>query len=492
MTCEGFAFARLGINPADIGQRIIDGLGPALYVLGGNCPAFDFAKMLSNPTSNLPVLFSSLRYRSHKLEQTIYPQLTGVDVDEYWFGLGPWENTLCARSGSNTYSCRAGTWVLGVPGPTSTFKSVPGVMLSSAIKSGSTTLKLLGPPSSTQLLGSALNKITNCQTSGDGLTYFVRSANGWHTYNKITEDWVGIGPDDVSWWLVPSFDGRSLVLTGPASNFHYKIGSADMQTKVADGVGSVYGAVLGATVFVARGSNIYTVGSLNVRSLIYTLPAGAATGIWADDLTVWVATTVGTYMSNDAGWTWTVLNDEFAVGPGLFTKPGSASIWTHSDETFSETIGFPLRLTNGGLLANPSTGWRNGFEDKTMTTASTEILETTTAALSPNGLYLLTNVNGVITVYLNAWNSAKFAEWCNSHDCKAGYARYCQAFGTIDPGCRTDTPGGPDIPGGPDTPNSPSPTPGKGLSTLAIVMIVLGVLALLIGAGFALLRKKSP
>ena len=489
MTCEGFARTRLEICPEDIEQRLADGLGPALHVLGGPCTQFDFNQLLNaqSPLAQLPVLFSSSRYRSHRLEQTSYLQLTAFAMDEYWFGLGTWGDTLCARSGSNCYVFNSGTWYFP-PLPTVNFKSVPGVMLS-ATQSGSTLLSVSGSPDRT--LGSALGSPQNCQLSGNGLAYFVRTAAGWNEFDEQSGDWVGIEPNYPGSWLVTSFDGNTIVQTNSShvqGEFHYKIGPADTQTNIADGSGQVYVAALGDTIFVARDSSISTVGSLNILKLIYTLPTGLTTGVWADDVTVWVATTIGTYMSNDAGWTWTVLLNEFAVGPGLFTKPGSDNIWRNSDEPFSEAIGFPLRLTNGGLLLSPSTGWRSGFEDKTMGDAATEILETTTAALSPNRLYLLTNVDGVITLYLNAWNSARFAEWCNSNDCKAAYARYCQAFGNIDTGCRTDTPGGP---GTPITPSPPSTTPGKGLSTLAIVMIVLGVLAILIGAFVAYLKNKK-
>ena len=400
-------------------------------------------------------------------------------MDEYWFGLGTWGDTLCARSGSNCYVFNSGTWYFP-PLPTVNFKSVPGVMLS-ATQSGSTLLSVSGSPDRT--LGSALGSPQNCQLSGNGLAYFVRTAAGWNEFDEQSGDWVGIEPNYPGSWLVTSFDGNTIVQTNSShvqGEFHYKIGPADTQTNIADGSGQVYVAALGDTIFVARDSSISTVGSLNILKLIYTLPTGLTTGVWADDVTVWVATTIGTYMSNDAGWTWTVLLNEFAVGPGLFTKPGSDNIWRNSDEPFSEAIGFPLRLTNGGLLSK-SPQWRNGFEDKTMTTASTEILATTTAALSPNGLYLLTNVNGVITLYLNAWNSARFAEWCTSNNCTAGRARYCQAFGNIDPSCKTNTPGGP----------SPPTTPPKNFPVWAIALIVLGGLALIGGLFYAVSWKKK-
>jgi hypothetical protein len=494
MTCEGFACARLEICPGDIEQRIADGFGPALNVLGGNCPAFNFSQMVSAsvPTSKLPVLFSSSRYRSHNLEQTIYPKaiVSGVTIIEYWFGLGPAGNTLCARANSGCYYFDLGKWVAGLPGADSSFRSVPDVILSSLKFTGVTTLRKLGPPAVSRTLSNTAAVVSSCQMSGDGLTYFWRTSGGWKIYDGTNNTVVPIQPQDAALWLVPSFDGNTIVLTrSPFDANHgevvYKIGSANTETKEAIGSGTeVFAAALGDTVFVARGASISTVGSLNVYKLVYTLPSGLATGMWADNVTVWIATTVGTYMSNDAGWTWTFLEDVFAVGPGLFTKTGSANIWTNSDETFSETIGFPLRMTNGGLLSSPSTGWRNGFEDKTMNSAYTEILSTTTNALSPNGLYLLTNVGGVITLYLNTWNSAMFSEWCNSNDCRAGRAKYCQAFGEIDPECKTDTPAGP------SPPTTPPEKPPKNFPVWAIALIVLGGLALIGGLFYATSRKK--
>ena len=482
MDCEAFACARLEPCPSDVGQRIADGLGDALALLGTNCGEFDFNQLVSAdiPTAHLPVLFSTLKYRSPNLEATMYPKLeiAGADVNEYWFGLGPWGDTLCARSGSLTFCYHLGSWTLlnGLPSGINTVKSVPGVMLSD-VRGNMTLYTLWG----SNELGS-LGTLSNCQMSGDGLTYFANNSTGWKRYNEVNGTWDSVGVNGSNLWLVPSFDGTSLVLTNldTSGEFFYKVGSASVHSTTVGGSGKVYGAVLGSTVFVARGQFIHTVGSLHVLSLIYTLPAGAVTGIWADDVTVWVTTTIGTLMSNDAGWTWTVLENQFAVGPGLFTKLGSADIWRNSDEPFSQAVGFPLRLTNGGLLSK-SPQWRNGFEDKTMTTASTEILATTTAALSPNGLYLLTNVNGVITLYLNAWNSARFAEWCTSNNCTAGRARYCQAFGNIDPSCKTNTPGGP----------SPPTTPPKNFPVWAIALIVLGGLALIGGLFYAVSWKKK-
>lgn len=487
MACENFACTRLNICPLDIKQRIADGFGAALYVLGDPCTPFDFNQLVSaiSPTSQLPVLFSSLRYRSHQLEDTSYPQLDVFVMNEYWFGLDVWgDDSLCARSGSRCYIFHAGTWYFP-PLPTATFKSEPGVILSGT-SSGDALLSVKGYP--TRTLGSMPSAITNCQMSGDGLTYFVKTSTGWNQFDDINKDWIELEPNYPSSWLVSSFDGTTIVQTNSSlipDEFHYKIGSDHTQADIANGSGSeVYAAALGDTIFVARGSAISTVGSLNVQTQIYTLPIGVvATGVWADNVTVWVRTTTGTWMSNDAGWTWTVLENEFAVGPGLFTKPGSDNIWRTSEEPFSVMVGFPLRLTNGGLLFSPSTGWRNGFEDKTMSSGYTELLSTTTAALSPNGLYLFTNEDGVITLYLNVWNSTRFADWCKVNNCKSGYANYCQRFGTIDPKCRTNTPDG-------QTPVLPTPTPSKDFPIWAIVAIVLGVLVLVIGIMYATLKKK--
>lgn len=498
MVCEKFACTRFESCPADVGQRIADGLGSALALLGTECGEFDFSRLVehNDPLYHLPVLFSSLRYKSPTLEETIYPKIAVPGIEEYWFGLGGFGiNTLCARAGSSTYYYHANTWVLWTLGPgISTFKSVPGVTLSSVQQTTTSPtcylgVRELGPPESDVDLGLLLG-VTNCQVSGNGLTYFARDSSGWKRY--VSTSWESVGFGGTNLWLVPSFDGHSFVLTNldSPSTFYYKIESANIRSKTTSGSGAVYAAVLGTTVFVVRGSKIYTVGSLNVLSLIKTLESGAATGIWADDVSVWVSTTTGTYMSNDAGWTWIVLTNKFAVGPGLFTSLGSANIWMNSDETFAEVADmFPLRLTNGGLLSSPQNGWRHSYEDTTANTLSTTISATTAAALSPNGLYLLTNDNGVITLYLNAWNSPKIIAWCRGYgnNCKPGYAKYCQAFGSIDTGCINDTPGGP-------TP-SPSPTPvipaTNYFPSWGIALIVLGVVALVIGVIYVVSKKKK-
>jgi hypothetical protein len=255
--------------------------------------------------------------------------------------------------------------------------------------------------------------------------------------------------------------------------------------------------------FAVRGREIYTVGSqLSKAQLIHTLPTSTvATGMWGDTRTVWVATDRGTYMSSDVGCTWVFQANSFAVGLGLYTKAADELIYTNSAETFVEAIRFPLRLSNGGRLSGTRKAWATWFEDRIATESSTEVKEGVPATLSRNGLFLVTQRDGVVTLYANAWNFRSFGMWCrrSNKDCKPFYAMYCEEYQAIDKGCADEEPGTfPDpgsSPGGPGpgggAPVAPEPTK---MSTGTIVAIVLGSLAgigLLVAVIKTLSKKKS-
>lgn len=498
--CEDFACTRLKICPRDLKQRIEDGLGAVLSVFGNPCGTFNFKGMLDStePTSNLPVLFSSQQFRSPALIDTTIPlfptQVPPIEIEEYWSGLSPFgENTICARGGLKCYFFYNDRWLLWevTPGVQS-FKSVPGTCLFAAL--WPTGSKIVLQTDQARELGT-LPGVTACQLSGNGQACFARDATGWkrHTGNVT---WNLIGKPGSALDLNTSFDGEIFVQSNPSSpEYYYKIGSAELQTKSLAVDESKDDPVLSAVrdnkVFIARGKKVYSVGSLDVEKVIFELIGAVATGMWADEQTLWLTTDKGTFMTNNAGWTWTELRNLFAVGPGLFAKPDNAQIWKNSEQSFVQAVGFPLRLTNGGLLYNDTNKWANAYQDKTMNDEFTTIKATDKTALSPNGLYLLTQENGLVTLYLNVWNSASFAAWCkkDGNNCQAAYARYCQEF-KIDPGCKTDTPGGPGNPGTPG-PTPPPPDPKKGLPTWAIVLIAIGGLAIIGAILFAVLKKPQ-
>jgi len=313
--------------------------------------------------------------------------------------------------------------------------------------------------------------VTACQMSGDGEKYFVRDATGWlqHT-GDLNWERVHTGTD---FWLSPSFDGTCFILSRPQSRMvFYTIGNETKNISIPAQLpvdNEVFTAALGCLFFIVRGREVFTIGStLTNAELIFEFPEGTvATGVWADALTVWVSTNTGTYMSNDAGCFWFFQEDAFAVGPGLYRTKGSGVISVSSDKSFFESMNFPLRLNNRGVLYSVSNRWRPWFEEKNMTTAFTEVPKDAPVTLSNNGLWLVTQDKGVLTLFLNVWNSPAFSSWCTTKDCKPGLEKYCALFKEIDKTCQDSDPGNPTNPGKPDD---------DSLSLGTIALIVLGAL----------------
>jgi hypothetical protein len=85
--CESSARQKLVGCPADIEQRLADGLKRTISVLDAACtpPVFDFIELMQNPVAHLPVVYSSSSYRSPVVVPTEYPQVASP-VTEYWFG----------------------------------------------------------------------------------------------------------------------------------------------------------------------------------------------------------------------------------------------------------------------------------------------------------------------------------------------------------------------------------------------------------------------
>jgi hypothetical protein len=492
--CDDFARTRLKICPRDVQQRIADGLGSVLSILGNACGTFQFETLINaaDPTSALPVLFSSHQYTCPELVPLSPTKGPNAECVEYWYGLEPMfsprlvMNTLCARCGDMSYWFDADkrSWYgAGI----NLFKSVPGACLI-VQNPGETLPKFISihQDDGTYTALGSMSVVTACQLSGDGQVFFVRDAVGWKRHQNA-QTWIPVGKPDPDSELHTSFAGQTFLQSNPRSpDYYYNIGSAGLKSKRLPADDSqdrpVWSAVLDNTIFIARGKKLYSVGSLDVEQVVYELSAGdTVRGLWADAQTLWLSTEKGTFMTSNGAWTWTELNNALAVGPGLFTKPNDGQIWTHSSQPFVEAVGYPLRLNNGGLLYSDVNHWANAYQDKTKDDKYTTVEATDAAALSPNGQYLLTQEDGVVTLYLNVWNSAKFSAWCKAGgDCQAAYARYCQQF-KGDPGCKTGGPNEPDA-GGPDS---------KSFPTLATILIVVAGLGLIGALLYWWLRKRE-
>jgi len=482
--CEAFARLNLTQCPADIAQRLADGLGTTLSVVNYACsPVFNYVQLLSHPTNHLPVLFSSASYRSPLLGSNIAPRIMDLVIDEYWFGafLGAYD-TLMARAGDIVYA-----WMSDTSPPVSWLwkkldyntmgfrvRSVPGACLLLAEFEGQVVFQR-GELS--DIIGHIPGATTG-RISEDCTTCFVRDSTGWLKYIG-DQVWVRVGNQDPSFELSPSFDGSSFVQSNTQSLVYYNLGGNTSYKTVVVPVDSnnVYTAIIGTTVFIVRGLQIYTVGSNSIRytlNLVQPLTSPAK-GMWADQHTVWISTAVATYRSSDLGWTWIKQNSVVAVGPGLYTTGSTNWVQGGSTQSFVESVEFPLQLHNSGLLSSPT--WTSWFDLAGQTNAYTAITPETEAAISPNGLFLLTQVEGVFTVYLNVWNTDAFKAWCGGNNCTAGYIEYCNQFGAIDSRCAVQ-----------DTPSDDSPTPPSkpaGLSAiwimfLMIIFIAAGVLLYLL------------
>ena len=519
-TCEDFACQRLTPCPKDVDQRIADGLSSPLSVFGTACGEFPFKQLIEaeDPTAELPVLFSSDNYRSSALVDTNFPLMPErlapsqppIQIEEYWFGLCPRPfdryDTMCARSSTTCYlfDTEDEEWSAFGAAAQHSFKSVPGLCFSTHPATPALGIVAEQKVTSTNPANDSSTKfvaITDCQLSGDGNVRFIKHSGGWSRITSPTS-FVGVGESGPQFRLHTSFDGSTFVQSNRRSpDFHYQIGSTALRSQSLGqdeyNDNDLFAAVSYRTILIARGKSVFAIGSLGTRKVIRDLPS-VVVGLWADDATIWVCTDQGTLMSHNLGWTWTELKNQFAIGPGLFSKPGSDTVWAHPDQSFAEAVTYPLRLTNGGHLRDAGT-WANAYQDKTMdNTKFTLVKKTDEFAVSPNGLYLLTQKDGVVTLFLNVWNSASFAAWCKlePNDCKAAYAKYCGGFKSVDSGCKTDEPSGPGTgpgsgsPGGGSGGSKPD-EPSSGFPTWAIILASTLGLGVIVGLIVALSKKSK-
>jgi hypothetical protein len=226
--------------------------------------------------------------------------------------------------------------------------------------------------------------------------------------------------------------------------------------------------------------------------------ADICTGIWIDSQAIWVATTTGSEMSPNAGWTWISQPGVRAVNAGLYDVQSLLELQITDPTRFQDDVQYPLQLTNRGLLKSPN-GWNSVFELKDGTwqngsqvqdnDAFTRIDRDTRYAISPNGLFLLDNSpTGNVVMYFNVWNTAKFKEWCASNSCSTCNARYCNLV--QDPVCQIGsvTP----IPITPITPVTPTPpTPSKPFPLWIIGLIAWGLIVAAIIAAIVLRNQKK-
>jgi hypothetical protein len=443
--------------PPDIKQRIADGMCSPLSALTDTCGSFNYAAMLASndPTSHLPVLFSSESSRSSRLVPTNMnaPTLSGIQVC-YWIGLPPTVgaslDTVCYRisnreSSSTTYGfydSKLG-WVecdmFASCSPLG-FKRV-GVKIHEGhvMTYPNNILKL-------DIVGGQV-VVTDLVLSGNGNAIFINTNEGWkrHVSEKSWETLGMFGKH-----LSTSFDGSAVCVHDFAgdSKVFCKLGSQGIfETSLPPDPFTakvLHSAVLGSMVFLVRGANVYTVGSLKTPTWLTRLSSvgeGEFAGVWADHTTVWVSGLTTSYMTTDAGWTWTPLFNSWAVGPGVFygnVRASNRSIELASEPSFEEQEHFPLTLHDNGALIGPS-GSEHWFRLKESPKDKFTQIETTeTMALSPNGLFLYTrNPQGGVKLCLNVWNTPEFARWCAKNaGCNKDRSRYCTKFISIDRRCK--------------------------------------------------------
>ena len=431
-SCGSFARSVLVDCPADIEQRLTDGLSDLLAPFHANCGVFDFQAMLNaqDPTAHLPVLFSSLNYQSPNTLPTNVP--LPADAAVVWYGLSPstWFPALGSSPPNYTHTWCYKTKPWGAQNTARAFyyNTDPnyrpvGWFEALLFHSTDTMLVVQYQPTILQFPGnitifSDSSTVTyDIVISGDNSTVCKMDLmGGWARRRGDVWTTLNFQPKST---LSLSFDGSNLCASN-GQQVNYLIEGVYGSLSIT---GQVYTAVLGSMAFIGQGSVLSTIGSLKSLKQLKQL-GGSCTGVWCDDLVVYVATTVNTFMSYDGGWTWVTQTNKVAIGAGVY-KDVSGKIWSSAQTTFQEDVGFPLRITNSGLLY--SSTWKNWYQFTDLDDKLTTIDQETAAAISPNGRYLAT-VGEDVTVYLNVWNLPLFWTWCarNNNVCMDGYRRYCQ------------------------------------------------------------------
>jgi len=518
MNCDQFNAllipSQLKISPKDIAQRILYGYNLQMhcYFTGFSspeccpcCPVLlnaPFSAMCedNDPLVNLPIIFNSSSYRSPyvtPLNATTF----GVDY-QYWIGpslSNSDPHTLNVQTSNGTqFSFTASGWNL----------ETAGVMYRSA----QTTLlyyeagQVWAKKSSSNAipLGGVDDFISALHLSGDGSTYFYQRSVGTHTWYR----WSTFVPNSPQWVSMNSglsigcsFDGKytcsAIWLTSTLQVTMYSdytaSWSASISAKESDGY-APYLAMLDKMVFVALGMNVYSVGSNRSPTKILGTAdwplTQACTGIWADELTLWVRSGDATYMSNNGGWTWIKQSGVRAVSRGLYISSQYLDLVAPSLTRFQDDGLYPLKLNNRGLLSSVDGGWQNdAFELKTGTDDFTIIDYDTRYAISPNGLFVLDNdVEGNVVLRVNLWRVYPFQKWLAANPGVAcpGLSIYCDQLQDAD--CQTGNTQ--PIDDGNPTDTNPPPEKPKSTPVGLIIGIALGVV-FIAGLGFWLATRKS-
>jgi hypothetical protein len=452
-----------------------------------------------NPLATLPVLFRSSQYQSTRVKPLVYDIFS--NNTEYWIGPTPTKVLDYTNAkepsafGTQYYACCGsdGLWYQPTTVP---FRSVTGTVIFYQFDKVRTKKNNVEA-----FIGGFDYDVLDLFLSGDGSTYFKLSGTAspvWYRWDGM--QWFALSGNlsiaasfdgaysctaawNVSGYLVVSMYFGS-VLTGTHTT------SAQLES-----LGYMpYLAMINDVVYVACRNSVYAAGSRGFFEL--ARPGYACKGIWTQGQAIWVSTSGGTYMSDNAGWTWSFQPDIRAVNAGLYIWESQSVLYTSDPTSFRDDVQYPLELTNRGLLRSAD-GWKNAFElkDGTWQNGSqvqdnddfTVINRNTRYATSPNGLFLLDNPpNGDVTLYFNVWKTAKFKEWCtaNQNSCNVCLARYCDLM--QDPECQTG-----DVDPIPITPTpQPTPTTPSKPFPMWIIGVIVGVVVL-IAIGAAILVKRS-
>ena len=478
-SCGSFAKSVLENCPTDVEQRIADGLGYVLAPFNDNCGAFSFQAMLNaeDPTAQLPVVFSSRNYKSPIVEPTDaqFPTMSET-LEDVWFGVPPniIFSTWCCKTRTSTgvakfYYLNNNAWT-----QRGAFRSTETMAV---FTDGSHIRKF---PINI-IIGYNITA-SDYAISSDGAQIYALDPQGlWLRYGA-GGSWNALNfkPNAK---LCLSFDGLNACAVSN-QQLEYLFDGVYRSVPIASG--NTYACMLGSLVFFVQGADLYTVGTLKVVVKLKTFDA-ACTGIWSDDVAVYVDVDRTTHMSIDRGWTWVTQPGKSAIAPGVY-KDGSNRIWMSSLNSFQIDVGLPLRLNNSGLLYSPA--WRNWYQFMDLDIEYTHIDEGPTTVVSPNGRYLII-IGDDVTVYLNVWNLPSFWTWCrfSGAACMDGYKGYCQLTGipmeNCMPGFSPDPP--PDPPDPPDD-DDDDDVPAKpsdsnmlwvwiGVGLFIVVLIVVIILA---------------
>jgi hypothetical protein len=230
--------------------------------------------------------------------------------------------TICARTGSSFWHYSGTAWI----DYTTPWKSRNGLTIKYNPQTNTVErLTVVGGAVRRDTLMLGGSTVTNFEISGDGSTYYLNDSqnpSGWKVYySGTTWNFRGLASYVE---LVPSFNGATVCgisQTANTVNYIPQLTSPKLVT-IPGSPARIHAAIIDSLVVVGRGGTISAFGADGVLRTIRTV-AGAITGVFADDSSVWVGTdTQTTYLSLDAGQTWLQLNDARAVAPWLVVQNG--------------------------------------------------------------------------------------------------------------------------------------------------------------------------